>query len=154
MTTARQLFYFKSASPASGRNNGPFAAGSINKLTRVRLRGALFSGINTINTSNTASNPVQIGFQWVLHGNAPLDIVANADAAQVLRTQQLASGPFLLVWAPSTDTAAYAEWQQLDLTWAGQLLIGNNVDFYYSSADPFASGNTWEEEGTLEIEYA
>jgi hypothetical protein len=146
------VYYFNNATaPNSGQQYGPFNIGTISKLFRVRVRGAVVYQPQAFTSGDFLVDPVTWGFQWGIAGYSPLNLPGDADSQYFLYAEQKTIDEVSVVWAPSTDTAAVGVGSRLSLDWAGQLFIGEDTDFYFTTAQAFSFGVTWGITGAIEV---
>lgn len=153
MTAAfRTMFFFNNAtSPNSGQQYGPFNVGFINKLFRVRVRGALIFQPQAFSAGDYLVDPVTWGFQYGSAGYSPLSVTADYDNEFFLAVEQKTIDEVSIVWAPSSDTAETGVGSGVRLDWTGQLVVGENADFYFTTGEAFSFAVTWGITGSLEV---
>jgi hypothetical protein len=103
---------------------GPFPMGNVNKLFKLKARGAINFQAGTISTSTVISNYLTWGVCLIPHGNSPPDVLTSSDSDAWLIRTGLGSTDLVNAWAPSTDTAGAQLSYSMDDDWAGQLSYG------------------------------
>lgn len=151
-TAFRTMFFFNNAtSPNDGQQYGPFNVGTLNRLFRVRVRGALIFQPQAFTSGDFLVDPVTWGVQMGPAGYTPLSITSDYDNEGFLVVEQKTIDEVSIVWAPSTATAETGVGSGLSLDWAGQLGVFADTDFYFTTGEAFSYSVTWGITGSLEI---
>lgn len=137
MTQVEVVYPSTSSFSGTGQLNlGPYYAPAVNSLLRAEVRGSVNYIGATISTASVFANFQLWALQWVQHGTLPQDCVLVADGPQWLIREQTNTLGYTATWAPSTDDAGTVAGVGLNADWAGQLYIGEDIDFYLSLRAP------------------
>lgn len=117
-------------------NLGPYFVPAVHTLIRCEVRGKINFQTVTYGTPSVQANFQLWAVQWVTHGSAPQDCITTADGDQWLIREQTGGTETLGMWAPNTDNAEALRSYPLRAEWAGQLIIGQDIDLYMSLRAP------------------
>lgn len=120
----------------TGQLNIAMGSGPVDILTRVQVRGKVNFEALTFGTSSVEANFQLWAVQWVPHGNPVNDIVSTADGSTFPIRRQLGSGESRMAWTPATNSGLALITVDLTDDWAGQLRIGQTIDWWFCMNPP------------------
>jgi len=150
-------FYWSTSSftGAGQLNEGPFHVGTLNKLFRAEVRGAMnYQGASNGSHGVLANFPAW-GLQQVPHGAAALDVITSTDDDTWLMRRQTGSEDILTAWAPDSAIGTLFASNGIEDDWHGQLAVGADTDLYLSLKSSTGAGvNNFNTFGTIRIWWA
>lgn len=144
-----QFLFEDNLTPNTGKNYGPYNIDPIDKLFAIEVRGGIGFANSNFDSTTQYDNYVVWGVQWVPHGFTPAAIDAASNNPNVLISEVVKTGSSQVVTTPDTNNGAALVSASLDLTWRGQLFIGENADLYFQAAAFFTPSIGWGLYGSL-----
>lgn len=152
MTGINRFYANTTGSPAFDFNQGPWHVPDLGKVLQVRFTGSFMVGLSSATESGFLfDNPTVWGVQYVHHGDSPLDVTGNGDDSRWLWNEQMLIGDWFTQLDASESTFNYGLQCRMEHTWNGQRPIGDDVDFYFSTKNPWYSGFSWNLGSTCEV---
>lgn len=133
---AIRLFgWWADTTPSAGKSYVEVEVTAGYTLNRVEVKGAI--GVPSANfvAGNTPGVTTMWGIQIVDHGDTPPTLPADLATGNWLMTEVRRPTDKAIVWAPSTDTAEYAEIGGIDLVWAGAVPITADSDIVFTTGE-------------------
>jgi hypothetical protein len=131
-------------------NEGAFEFGTVNKLFRCHVRGAVNVQAGTFDDTSIWTNNLAWGVQVIPHGDSPFDVVDSSDSDTWIIRGQIGFNDVAVGWAPNTDNSAVLSAVTIRDEWAGQLnLAGANMDCYLSIKASVGSASNFNTTGTI-----
>lgn len=119
---------------------GPYFVPSVNKLLRLELHAKRNVQIVLFGSTSVEENIELYAVQWVPHGGAPANCVTTADGVNWLIRRQAGDQETRFAWSNATADGYASATVVLEGCWAGQLLIGGDIDLYLSMRSPTGAG--------------
>jgi hypothetical protein len=148
-----QFLFEDNGTTNTGKNYGPFNINPINKLFEIEVRGGIGFANSTYADNTQYENYVVWGVQWVPHGFTPAPIDSASNNPNVLISEVIKTGPAALLVTPTTGSAAALVSADLDLTWRGQLFVGEDADLYFQAAAFFTATAGWGLYGSMNVRF-
>lgn len=141
MAVQAQIVYpsVSSYSGAGQLDIGPFYVPSVFWLLRLYLHGKNNYQAAVFGATSVEANYELYAVQWVPHGDPPFNIVTQADGANFPIRRQIGSQETRITWDATSSTANVIVTQPLEGKWAGQTVIGSDIDIYLSMRPPSGS---------------
>lgn len=152
MPANRRMLYFNDGTTyQTSKQYGPLNLGSVGKLFRVAFRGAVFSPLVELGSASALLNGSVFGLQQGPAGFTPNPAIAGGDAANWLALGGLTFGPQVVVWAPTTANGYGLAGNPVEMTWTGQLYVGENTDVYFTMGAIADPGSSLAVSGSIEV---